>query len=126
MPAYDSAIFRPPAPVASVTVRSPVTGRTVSNVALLMDSGADVSLLPRQPIADLIDDSQKESQYEVEAFDGTRSLATVANLEVVFLGKSFRGQFLLVDSPYGYLGRNILNRLSLHFDGPTLSWKEIG
>jgi hypothetical protein len=63
MPAYDSTAFRPPAPVASVTVRSPVSGRTASNVLLLIDSGADVSFLPRQPIAGLIDKSQQIAPY---------------------------------------------------------------
>lgn len=131
MPAYDSTAFRPPAPVASVTVRSPVTGRTacstggeISNVPLLIDSGADVSFLPRGAIADLIDASEESARYEVEAFDGTKSLAPVAHLEVVFLGKSFRGQFLLVDTPYGFLGRNILNNISLLLDGPSLNWTE--
>jgi hypothetical protein len=124
MPAYDSTAFSPPAPVASVIVRSPVNGRTASNVLLLIDSGADVSFLPRQPIADIIDERQQNPQYEVEAFDGTKSTATVAQLEVHFLGKSFRGQFLLLDTPYGYLGRNILNNISLLFDGPSLNWME--
>jgi hypothetical protein len=124
MPAYDSTAFRPPAPVASVTIRSPVNGRTTSNVLLLIDSGADVSFLPREPIANLIDESQQSPQYEVEAFDGTRSTASVAQLEVLFLGKSFRGQFLLLDAPYGYLGRNILNNISLLLDGPSLNWME--
>ena len=124
MPAYDSTAFRPPAPVASVTVRSPASGRTASNVLLLIDSGADVSILPREPIAELIDGSQPSDQYEVEAFDGTRSTASVAQLEVLFLGKSFRGQFLLLDAPYGYLGRNILNNISLLLDGPSLNWTE--
>jgi hypothetical protein len=124
MPAYNSTVIRPPAPVAEVAVRSPASGRTASNVLLLIDSGADVSFLPREPIADIIDDSQQSSQYEVEAFDGTKSMASVAQLEVLFLGKSFRGQFLLLDAPCGYLGRNILNNISLLLDGPSLSWME--
>jgi hypothetical protein len=124
MPAYDSTAFRPPAPVASVTIRSPENCRTASNVLLLIDSGADVSFLPRESIADLIDESQQNPQYEVEAFDGTRSTASIAQLELLFLGKSFRGQFLLLDAPYGYLGRNILNNISLLLDGPSLIWTE--
>jgi hypothetical protein len=124
MPAYDSTAFRPPAPVASVTVRSPVSGRVASNVLLLIDSGADVSFLPREPLADIIDESQQDPQYEVEAFDRTRSRASVAQLVVLFLGKSFRGQFLLLDAPYGFLGRNILNNISLLLDGPSLNWME--
>jgi hypothetical protein len=124
MPAYDSTAFRRPAPVASVTIRSPVSGRTASNVLLLIDSGADVSFVPREPIADMIDESQQSAQYEVEAFDGTRSRASVAELEVLFLGKSFRGQFLLLDAPCGILGRNILNNISVLLDGPSLNWME--
>ena len=105
-------------------VRSPVTGRTVSNVSLLIDSGADVSFLPRGAIADVIDDGEESAKYEVEAFDGTKSLAPVVQMEIVFLGKSFRGQFLLVDGPYGFLGRNILNNVSLLLDGPALNWTQ--
>jgi hypothetical protein len=124
MPEYDSRAFRPPAPVALVSVRSLSTGRSVSNVPLLIDSGADVSFLPRGPIADLIHDSQESVEYEVEAFDGTKSRALVVQLELVFLGKSFRGQFLLVDTSHGYLGRNVLNKIRLLLDGPSLHWTE--
>jgi hypothetical protein len=99
-----------------------VNGRVASNVLLLIDSGADVSFLPRAPVADLIDKSQQSTEYEVEAFDGTKSTASVAQLEVRFLGKSFRGQFLLLDAPYGFLGRNMLNNVSLLLDGPSLNW----
>lgn len=124
MTAYDSTAFRPPAPVVTVTVRSPVNGRAVSSVSLLIDSGADVSFLPRGAIADLIDDSPDGVQYEVEAFDGTKSLVPVVQMEIVLLGKSFRGQFLLVDGPHGFLGRNILNNISILLDGPSLNWLE--
>jgi hypothetical protein len=43
---------------------------------------------------------------------------------VLFLGKSLRGRFLLVDAPYGFLGRNILNNISLLLDGPSMNWME--
>ena len=124
MPAYDATAFRPPAPVASISVRSPASGAAVSNVLMLLDSGADVSLLPREPIAELIDPAADLPQFELEAFDGTTSWAPVVQLEVVFLGKSFRGQFLLIDGPHGVLGRNVLNAVSLLLDGPALSWNE--
>jgi hypothetical protein len=124
MPAYESSGFRPPAPVAFVIVRSPIGNTEVSNVPMLLDSGADVSFVPRQPIAALIDSSQALPEYEIEAFDGTKSRASMVNLEIEFLGKSFRGQFLLLDGTHGFLGRNILNKLSLLFDGPRLNWSE--
>lgn len=124
MPAYDSTGFQPPAPVALVSVRSPASGVAVSDVPMLLDSGADVSFLSREPIGDVIDTRQVLPQYEVEAFDGTKSVAPAVQLELQFLGKSFRGQFLVVDQSYGVLGRNVLNALSLLFDGPALSWNE--
>jgi hypothetical protein len=122
MPAYDEVRFDPPAPVAQVTVRSPRNGVSVANVPLLMDTGADVSLLPAAYVRSLVAVDELSGQYELEGFDGTRSRVPVARLEVHFLGKVFRGQFLLVDQDCGILGRNVLNALSLQLDGPNLAW----
>ena len=47
MPAYDAKLFDPPAPVAHVTLRHPATGASLSDVPMLMDTSADVTLLPR-------------------------------------------------------------------------------
>jgi hypothetical protein len=107
-----------------VTVRSLVTPASVSNVPMLMDSGADVSLLPREILAAILGDTSGVPQYELEAFDGTKSMAQSVQLELEFLGKKFRGQFLLIDGRVGILGRNILNLLSLYLDGPALTWTE--
>ena len=122
MPAYDALSFGPPAPVAHVAVSSPGTGAIVENVSMLIDTGADVSLLPRAPIAELIDSAEAGSHYELEGFDGTRSLAPAVQLEVRFLGRVFRGQFLIIDQNHGILGRNVLNSISLTLDGPNLTW----
>jgi hypothetical protein len=124
MPSYDAIGFQPPAPVAQVTVRASATGAAVANVPLLIDSGADVSLLPRELLTELLHKTQNLPQYELEAFDGTKSHAPAAQLELEFLGKKFRGQFLLVEGQYGILGRNILNVLKLVLDGPALTWTE--
>ena len=45
--AYDATHFDPPAPVARVTLRAGDSGATASDVPLLLDTGADVPLLPR-------------------------------------------------------------------------------
>ena len=47
MPAYDGALFSPPAPLARVTLRHPSSGAAVSDVPMLLDTGADVTLLPQ-------------------------------------------------------------------------------
>ena len=43
--AYDDA-YAPPAPVAAVTVRRPATRQQGLRVQFLLDTGADVALLP--------------------------------------------------------------------------------
>lgn len=122
MQAYDAARFDPPAPLALVTIKSPRLGIDIRDVPMLLDTGADVSLLPRLLVAPLV--SPQAKQYELEAFDGTKSTAPAINAELIFLGKSFRGQFLLIDGWHGVLGRNVLNNLSLLFDGPSRKWAE--
>lgn len=124
MPAYDRTSFNPPAPLAQVTVRSPVSGESVDDVTLLIDTGADVSLLPRDSISSLIETEETGEQYELEGFDGTKSMATAVHLEVQFLGRVYRGQFLVVDQSHGILGRNILNTIAILLDGPNSTWKE--
>ena len=91
---------------------------------MLLDTGADVTLLPRTAVEPLLSDLTDLPSYKLIGFDGNRSTAQAVNLEIRFNKKLFRGQFLLTDEPHGVLGRNILNSLSLHFDGPTLTWKE--
>jgi len=53
MPGYDTLNFDPPAPAARVTLCNPDNGMTVSDVLLLLDTGADVTLLPRSAVEPL-------------------------------------------------------------------------
>ena len=124
MPAYDATFFDPPAPLAMVTVRSPTTGESIDNVAMLIDTGADVTIVPRAAIERLVETAEGSGQYELEGFHGSRSLASAVRLELQFLGKVFRGQFLIVEGSHGILGRNVINRLSLLMDGPRSIWCE--
>ena len=45
MPAYDGTRFDPPAPLVHVSVRNPASGAVLPEVPMLLDSGADVTLL---------------------------------------------------------------------------------
>lgn len=49
MPSYDALHYDPPAPIAEVALRGS-NGATIPNVLLLMDTGADTTLLPRAAI----------------------------------------------------------------------------
>jgi hypothetical protein len=124
MPAYDARQFDPPAPLARITLRIPNNGATLSGVPMLLDSGADVTLVQRSSVDQLGAILVPNTIYEVYAFDGTVTFAQVVELDLVFLNRSFRGRFLLTDEDVGILGRNVLNHISLLLDGPQLFWRE--
>jgi len=122
MPAYDANWFAPPAPLARITLRAPDSGATQTDVPMLLDTGADITLIPRAVLNQLGVNVNTEHQYELVNFDGSTSFAPVVLLEMLFLGRTFRGQFLLIEQEWGIIGRNILNALPLLFDGPHLQW----
>ena|ERR1700738_2260165 len=123
MPAYDSNHFDPPAPLAKVSLRSPHNGNFISGVPMLIDSGSDLTLIPEISIDELNLDLDQNETYELTGFDGHRSVAKSVQLDLVFLGRTFRGRFVVVNSETGILGRNVLNRFALLLDGPELSWE---
>jgi hypothetical protein len=123
MPAYDASRFDPPAPVAMVTLRNQGNLTVVSDVPMLLDSGADVSLVPETVVRSLGVSPLAGRQHELVGFDGKSVLAGVVLIELVLANRIFRGQFLLIDQAWGILGRNILNHLSILMDGPHSSWE---
>lgn len=125
MQVYETTGFHPPAPVVYVEVFSQDKSLLVTNVPMLLDTGADVSLVPRDQLNEILAATAPGQQYILQGFDGQESSSQAIHLELHFLGKTFRGQFLLIEGPYGILGRNILNRLALTFNGPALTWHEV-
>ena len=124
MPEYDGQQFDPPAPVARVVVRTLDHTRSMSDVSMLIDSGADVTLIPLMCAERLGLNSEIEAGFRLRGFDGRPTVANVVEAEIVFLGRNFHGRFLLIDGEHGILGRNVLNNLSLMLDGPHRNWRE--
>jgi len=122
MPAYDSQRFSPPAPVSLVTIRNPESGTTKVDVPMLLDTGADVTLLPGRIMTELGVAFLNDRSYELSGFEGQTSSAYSVRAEMIFLGLTFRGQFLIVEQEWGIIGRNVLNAISLTLDGPHLTW----
>jgi len=90
---------------------------------LLIDTGADVTLLPLGAV-NAAGIEQTGASYELLAFDGRSSAVGAVRAELLMLGRTFRGQFLVIDEQVGILGRNILNALALVLDGPRQTWSE--
>ena len=124
MPNYDALSFEPPAPSANVVLRSSPNGDVTSTAPMLIDSGADVTLLPSSYVNQLNLPADSGKVYELMGFDGSRSVASAVQLEMLFLNKTFRGRFLLIDQEWGVIGRDVLNLVSLLLDGPNLLWRE--
>ena len=125
MPTYDANLFEPPAPVANITLRNPINGSMVLNVPMLLDSGADVTLIPENLLEQLTVDLEEGARYELVGFDGSRSFANVVRLNMVFLNRTFTGRFLTISQEWGIIGRDILNLVSIYLDGPKITWGEM-
>jgi hypothetical protein len=121
MSAYDER-FSPPAPIAEATLRNPDSGSNVSGIRMLIDSGADVSVLPKSAV-ELLGITHAGKGYEVMSFDGTVATYQAVRADLVFLRKTFKGQFLVIDQEVGVLGRDVLNHVALVLDGPNRNWE---
>ena len=124
MPAYDANRFNPPAPLARIILRDQKSGTSLSDVLMLIDTGADVTLVPQVAVNQLGISVDPTQGYELMGFDGNINVAQVVELDLIFLKRAFRGRLLIIDQEVGILGRDILNHVALMLDGPTLSWDE--
>lgn len=74
MPSYDSDHFEPPAPVARVTLRGSDRSDAVTDVPMLLDTGADVSMVSRAAAEELALGGSEE-RFKLVGFDGSSSQA---------------------------------------------------
>lgn len=91
MPAYDGLLYSPPAPIAQVVLRQSTSETLTYRTDLLIDTGADVTLLPQASIEPLGLRPIPQLEYELIGFDGSKSVAESIELDLIFLGKVFRG-----------------------------------
>ena len=123
MPDYDGRQFDPPAPMTKVLLRTPDHAKSIADVAMLIDSGADVSLIPASCADRLGLESKREETFHLQAFDGSSNPARSVHAKMLFQERLFHGRFLIIDQEYGIIGRNVLNHLALLLDGPRLQWR---
>lgn len=99
MPTYESGSHSPPAAVARVTIRDITSGRAWADVPMLLDTGADVTLLPRECIDRLQVPIDSTLTYRLRSFDGAESTAIGLHLDLIFLGLIFVGAIWSSISP---------------------------
>src|SRR2546423_7877868 len=122
MAAYDSDPFDPPAPLARVSLRAMQTRKIITDVPMLIDSGSDLTLIPEASVAELGPNLESDKRVELQGFDGRVTAARSVELDLIFLGITFRGRLAVGDSPGGGLGRNVLKRFGVPLAGPKPNW----
>lgn len=123
MASYDSR-FKPPAPLALVTFFSADRSAHVNDVPMLIDTGADGSVVPLSIVNQLGVRLLSDKALEIEGYDGSKNIVNLAMLEMDFCEQIFTGEFILLDQSIGIVGRNVLNLFNLNFNGPKLTWNE--
>ena len=101
MPPYDASLFNPPAPLAKVTLRNRDSGHTISDVPMLLDTGADITLIPQSSVGQLGLTIDLDQGNELISFDGRLSVAPTVQLDLILLGRVFRGRFPIINRECG-------------------------
>jgi predicted aspartyl protease len=119
MKAYEPHI-EPPAPVALVVVADPVTGRSGSKIPMLIDTGADVTVLPASAAVEV--GLEVGGEFELRWIDGEVRSARWVQAKLKWGKLRIPGRFVLSDHELGLLGRDVLNEVVLELDGPRQIW----
>lgn len=121
MPDYDREHHRPPAPVAWVGLSDSSDTRRIDNIPMLLDTGADITVLPRSAVNEL-KLPLLDRKYLLEGITGIPDVADAVHARIFVAGLVFRGAFIVMDQPIGIIGRNVLNQIAVLFDGPSQRW----
>ncbi len=92
-----SKAYDPAAPLANITLQNPDSLLSVRDVSMLLDTGSDITLLPRSFCERIGLKVSKTKFLELEGFDQSKSIAYYVRLDLIFLNKLFRGNFLVYD-----------------------------
>ena len=109
----------PPAPFVHVSVRRPYAGKAEAEIPAQLDTAADLSVIPGRLVEEL--GLLPLDSISTMGFGG--HLLTLPTFLVELQIRSLAPLTLKVlaspDEPYALLGRDVLNRFSIHLDGPN-------
>jgi predicted aspartyl protease len=113
---YKTDGFNLPAPVLEVSLSLPMTSGDIIKVPALLDSGADMTVIPRNVVQQL----QLKYVDEILAvgFDGIVKKTFVYSTKIIFdkLG-DFIIRVITSENDHALIGRDILNRWSVFLRG---------
>lgn len=115
--------YNPPAPVAQIKLRNTMSQKSVRNVPMILDTGSDITLLPKSFCEKIGVTISTTKFLELTGFDQSTSFAFYTSLDLFFLNKLFCGEILVYEQAEGIIGRDILNEFSILFDGINLNWQ---
>jgi predicted aspartyl protease len=113
-----------PAPFAQVELADPVSCVAQDGVIMLLDSGADVTVLPPWAAEKIGLRPDPVKRLEVSSYDGRQSVRAVVQAKMRLGTFVFRIECILHDEDQvaGVIGRDVLNHLCLTLDGPERRW----
>ena len=122
--AYNRQL-EPPAPFIHVSLKCLETGKSVDNLAALIDTGADRTVIPASladvlalvPLEELRVAGLAGQVFSVSSYMVELSIRSLLPQKVVLIAHE--------EEPYILLGRDVLNQHRLRLDGPGLAF-EIG
>lgn len=131
---YDKN-YDPPLPTCEITISTNFAGKigkkkeASTKVKMMIDSGADISNIPKGAVNELERRLGTRLPYEFQQvldFNGKESTHKLYNLTLLIQNSGFKDELLLdfieIDDKDGILGRDVINRYSIHLDGCKLTW----
>jgi hypothetical protein len=119
---YDREIFDPPAPLAEITLLSPRSSQKVTGVTVQLDSGTDITCLPKIAIEQL--NIINYGSIRAKGIVGRSAIHKTLRINLSFAGQLFKNvEVIPIEDQVGFLGRDVLNDFVLTLDGPQLQWK---
>lgn len=114
--------FDPPAPFMDIVIAASNDPERWSKVGALLDTGAEVSIIPRQTVYKL--ELSPYAEMIIEAFDGRRQRVDLYAVALEVAGtRLFPIRAVAYFTSYVLLGRDVLNRFLTTLDGPHLSFE---
>ncbi len=118
---YDSINFYPAAPVANVEVQSPNNNSKSFLIKMQIDSGADISCVPKyiiEQVSDYYYSSITATDYKGNVYEEKTCFVKLVILDRL----SETIEVLVIENSVGLIGRDILNNFGTILNGPMGKW----